>query len=275
MNKTELSALMRMKKSFLCVGLDTELSRIPKHLLQESDPVFSFNKAIIDATAPYTVAYKPNTAFYEENGAQGWISLEMTIQYIRDHYPEMFIIADAKRGDIGNTSERYAKAFFNKLNADAVTVAPYMGHDSVSPFLGFKDKWVILLALTSNKGSLDFQYLSTEEDFLFEKVLEKACQWGTDEQLMFVVGATHPDEFKVIRQRVPDHFFLVPGVGAQGGDLQAVCDYGLNRNIGLIINSSRGIIYKSSGEDFATAAAKEAFTMQQQMESILWHRGLI
>ncbi len=275
MNKTELSALMRVKKSFLCVGLDTELSRIPKHLLQENDPVFSFNKAIIDATAPYTVAYKPNTAFYEENGAQGWISLEMTIQYIRDQHPEMFIIADAKRGDIGNTSERYAKAFFNKLNADAVTVAPYMGHDSVSPFLGFKDKWVILLALTSNKGSLDFQYLSTEEDFLFEKVLEKACQWGTDEQLMFVVGATHPDEFKVIRQRVPDHFFLVPGVGAQGGDLQAVCDYGLNRNIGLIINSSRGIIYKSSGEDFATAAAKEAFTLQQQMESILWHRGLI
>jgi orotidine-5'-phosphate decarboxylase len=275
MNKTELSALMRVKKSFLCVGLDTELSRIPKHLLQENDPVFSFNKAIIDATAPYTVAYKPNTAFYEENGAQGWISLEMTIQYIRYQHPEMFIIADAKRGDIGNTSERYAKAFFNKLNADAVTVAPYMGHDSVSPFLGFKDKWVILLALTSNKGSLDFQYLSTEEDFLFEKVLEKACQWGTDEQLMFVVGATHPDEFKVIRQLIPDHFFLVPGVGAQGGDLQAVCDYGLNRNIGLIINSSRGIIYKSSGEDFATAAAKEAFTLQQQMESILWHRGLI
>lgn len=275
MNKTELSALMRAKKSFLCVGLDTELSRIPKHLLQENDPVFSFNKAIIDATAPYTVAYKPNTAFYEENGAQGWISLEMTIQYIRDQHPEMFIIADAKRGDIGNTSERYAKAFFNKLNADAVTVAPYMGFDSVSPFLGFNDKWVILLALTSNKGSLDFQYLNTEEDFLFEKVLEKACQWATDEQMMFVVGATHPDEFKVIRQLVPDHFFLVPGIGAQGGDLQSVCDYGLNRNIGLIINSSRGIIYKSSGEDFATAAAKEAFTLQQQMESILWHRGLI
>ncbi len=275
MNKTELSALMRAKKSFLCVGLDTEIARIPKHLMQDSDPVFSFNKAIIDATAPYTVAYKPNTAFYEENGAQGWISLEMTIQYIRDHYPEMFIIADAKRGDIGNTSERYAKAFFNKLNVDAVTVAPYMGYDSVSPFLGFKDKWVILLALTSNKGSLDFQYLSSEDDFLFERVLDTASKWGTDEQLMFVVGATHPDEFRLIRKRVPDHFFLVPGVGAQGGDLQAVCDHGLNRNIGLIINSSRGIIYKSSDEDFAAAAAREAFTMQQQMESILWHRGLI
>lgn len=275
MNKKELFEQIKIKKSFLCVGLDTDIQKIPTHLLHEVDPVFSFNKAIIDATSPFTVAYKPNTAFYEENGAKGWISLEKTIRYIKENYPEIFVIADAKRGDIGNTSAKYASAFFEKLDADAITVAPYMGHDSVSPFLNHKDKWVILLALTSNSGSADFQYISSNNKSLFEIVLAKSATWATDDQMMFVVGATHPEEFKQIRAIVPDHFLLVPGIGAQGGDLQAVAENGLNNMCGLLVNSSRGIIYKSDKEDFAIQASFEAEKIQSEMSYILLEKGLI
>ncbi len=275
MNKKELFEQIKIKKSFLCVGLDTDIQKIPTHLLHEVDPVFSFNKAIIDATSPFTVAYKPNTAFYEENGAKGWISLEKTIRYIKENYPEIFVIADAKRGDIGNTSAKYASAFFEKLGADAITVAPYMGFDSVSPFLNHKDKWVILLALTSNSGSADFQYISSNNKSLFEIVLAKSATWATDDQMMFVVGATHPEEFKQIRAIVPDHFLLVPGIGAQGGDLQAVAENGLNSLCGLLVNSSRGIIYKSDKEDFAIQASFEAEKIQSEMSYILSEKGLI
>ena len=266
MNKKTLINQIKAKKSFLCVGLDTDIKKIPQHLLKEDDPVFAFNKAIIDATAKYAVAYKPNTAFYEVYGAKGWLSLEKTITYIKENYPEMFVIADAKRGDIGNTSANYARAFFETLKADAITVAPYMGIDSVEPFLGFEDKWVILLALTSNKGSKDFQYLNTDGKELYKNVLLKSQEWADSEKMMYVVGATHPEELGEIRKMLPDHFFLVPGVGAQGGDLQAVAKYGLNSQIGLLVNSSRGIIYASNGEDFAERAAEEAKKLQNQME---------
>lgn len=275
MDKAALFQKIKIKKSFLCVGLDTDIQKIPTFLLKETDPVYTFNKAIIDATADFTVAFKPNTAFYEEYGAKGWLSLEKTIDYIRSNYPEIFIIADAKRGDIGNTSAKYASAFFTKLGADAVTVAPYMGHDSVLPFLNHKDKWVILLALTSNTGSADFQHLTSDDKKLFERVLETAKTWADPDQLMFVVGATHPEEIALIRKIVPDYFLLVPGVGAQGGDLQAVAEFGLNNECGLLVNSSRGIIYRSDKEDFAVLAGIEAQKIQQEMETILIQKGLV
>ena len=269
MNKQQLIEQIQKKKSFLCVGLDTDINKIPQHLLEADDPVFEFNRQIIDQTAEFAVAYKPNTAFYEVYGAKGWQSLERTVQYIKANHPEIFIIADAKRGDIGNTSANYAKAFFNTLNADALTVAPYMGKDSVEPFLGFEDKWVILLALTSNKGSQDFQYLNVGERMLHQQVLQTATTWATSEQMMFVVGATHPEELGEIRKMLPDYFFLVPGVGAQGGDLPTVAKYGLSKDCGLLVNSSRGIIYASNGEDFAHCAADEAQKLQRQMAAVL------
>ncbi len=275
MNKTELFQQIKQKRSFLCVGLDTEMEKLPKHLLSEKDPVFSFNKAIIDATAQYAVAYKPNTAFYEVHGSKGWESLEKTIKHLKINYPEIFVIADAKRGDIGNTSVNYARAFFNHLDADALTVAPYMGFDSVSPFLGFDEKWIILLALTSNSGSTDFQYNHQNSGKrLFEEVLTKAKTWANSEQMMFVVGATHPEEIAAIRQLVPDYFLLVPGVGAQGGSLEAVAENGLNDDCGLLVNSSRGILYASSQIDFAERAAEEARKLQLQMEKVLLEKAL-
>lgn len=275
MNKNDIISQIKAKKSFLCVGLDTDIKKIPQHLLNEEDPVFAFNKAIIDATSEDAVAYKPNTAFYEVYGAKGWASLEKTINYIKENHPEIFVIADAKRGDIGNTSANYARAFFETLKADALTVAPYMGVDSVEPFLGFDDKWVVLLALTSNKGSKDFQYLNAEGKELYKNVLMKSQEWADDNKMMYVVGATHPEELGEIRQMLPNHFFLVPGVGAQGGDLQAVAKHGLNDQVGLLVNSSRGIIYASNGEDFAEKAAGEAKKLQQQMEELLKANNLI
>ena len=269
MNKQQLIEQIQKKKSFLCVGLDTDINKIPQDLLTLEDPVFEFNKQIINKTAEFAVAYKPNTAFYEVYGAKGWQSLERTIQYIKVNYPEIFIIADAKRGDIGNTSANYAKAFFNTLKADALTVAPYMGKDSVEPFLGFEDKWVILLALTSNKGSQDFQYLNTGDRMLYQQVLHTATTWASSEKMMFVVGATHPEELGEIRKMLPDYFFLVPGVGAQGGDLQTVAKYGLSKDCGLLVNSSRGIIYASNQLDFADRAAEEAQKLQGQMAAVL------
>ena len=269
MNKQQLIEQIQKKKSFLCVGLDTDINKIPQDLLAMEDPIFEFNKQIINKTAEFAVAYKPNTAFYEVYGAKGWQSLERTIQYIKVNHPDIFIIADAKRGDIGNTSANYAKAFFNTLNADALTVAPYMGKDSVEPFLGFEDKWVILLALTSNKGSQDFQYLNVGERMLHQQVLQTATTWASSEKLMFVVGATHPEELGEIRKMLPDYFFLVPGVGAQGGDLQTVAKYGLNKECGLLVNSSRGIIYASNGFDFADRAAEGAQKLQRQMAELL------
>jgi orotidine-5'-phosphate decarboxylase len=275
MNKQQIINQIKAKKSFLCVGLDTDIKKIPPHLLNEEDPVFAFNKSIIDATAEYAVAYKPNTAFYEVYGAKGWASLEKTINYIKEKHSGIFVIADAKRGDIGNTSANYARAFFETLKADALTVAPYMGVDSVEPFLGFEDKWVVLLALTSNKGSKDFQYLNAEGKELYKNVLMKSQEWADDNKMMYVVGATHPEELGEIRKMLPNHFFLVPGVGAQGGDLQAVARHGLNSQIGLLVNSSRGIIYASNGEDFAEKAAGEAKKLQQQMEELLKADNLI
>jgi len=263
MTKAELIQQIRLKKSFLCVGLDPDLDKLPPHLLETEDPIFEFNKAIIDATKDLCVAYKPNTAFYECHGVKGWQSLEKTINYIPK---DCFIIADAKRGDIGNTSSYYAKTFFETLPCDAVTVAPYMGSDSVKPFLDFEGKWVILLALTSNQGSLDFQFTESEGTKLYEKVLKKAQEWGTDEQLMFVVGATRAEEIAKVRALAPNNFFLVPGVGAQGGSLDEVVKYGANDECGLLVNSSRGIIYASRGEDFAIAANGEALKIQSEME---------
>ena len=275
MNKRQLFEQIKKKQSFLCVGLDTDINKIPQELLTLDDPVFEFNKQIIDKTAPYAVAYKPNTAFYEVYGAKGWQSLEKTVQYIKANHPDIFIIADAKRGDIGNTSANYAKAFFNTLKADALTVAPYMGQDSVEPFLNFEDKWVILLALTSNKGSQDFQYLNVGKQMLHQQVLQTATTWATSEQLMFVVGATHPEELGEIRKMLPDYFFLVPGVGAQGGDLQAVAHNGLNSECGLLVNSSRGIIYASKESDFAVRAGEEAKKLQLQMAALLKEKGIL
>lgn len=266
MNKEQLFENIKKKHSFLCVGLDTDIKKIPKHLLSEEDPVFEFNKAIIDATAPYCIAYKPNLAFYESMGVKGWISFEKTIAYLNNFYPDQFIIADAKRGDIGNTSAMYARTFFEEMNIDSVTVAPYMGEDSVSPFLSYKGKWVILLALTSNKGSHDLQ-LTTDEngERLFEKVLRKSQEWGNADNMMYVVGATQGRMFEDIRKIVPEHFLLVPGIGAQGGSLEEVCKYGMNKQCGLIVNSSRAIIYADSTPLFAQTAAEKAKEVQQQM----------
>jgi orotidine-5'-phosphate decarboxylase len=275
MTKQELIQQIKAKRSFLCIGLDVDLEKIPPHLLSTDDPIFEFNKSIIDATHDLTVAYKPNTAFYEAYGLKGWTSLSKTITYLNENYPSIFTIADAKRGDIGNTSTRYAKAFFEDMNFDSVTVAPYMGSDSVEPFLAFKDKFTIMLALTSNKGGLDFQVLKNEAGAtLYEIVLETSLQWQNSEQLMYVVGATRPEYFQKIRKIVPDHFLLVPGVGAQGGDLQGVCQYGLNSDIGLLINSSRGIIYASSKEDFAESARESARKLKEEMRIILDNKFL-
>ena len=266
MNKQQLINEIFTKKTFLCVGLDTDINKIPAHLKNEEDPIFAFNKAIIDATAPYCVAYKPNLAFYECYGLKGMLAFEKTIQYIKESHPNHFIIADAKRGDIGNTSKMYAQTFFEEYNLDSVTVAPYMGEDSVKPFLEYAGKWVILLALTSNKGSHDFQLTEDNQgERLFEKVLKKSQEWGTTENLMYVVGATQGKMFEDIRRMAPEHFLLVPGVGAQGGSLQEVCKYGMTKDCGLLVNSSRGIIYASADTDFAEVAAVKAKELQEEM----------
>ncbi len=269
MTTQQLHEQILQKKSFLCIGLDVDLDKIPQHLLATEDPIFEFNKAIIDATHDLAVAYKPNTAFYEAYGLKGWVSLEKTINYLNNKHPELFTIADAKRGDIGNTSAMYAKAFLQDLNFDSVTVAPYMGKDSVEPFLAVKDKFTILLALTSNEGAFDFQTQKTKEGELYKTVLETSKVWQNSENLMYVVGATKAEYFKEIRKIVPDSFLLVPGVGAQGGSLQEVCKYGMNTQVGLLVNSSRGIIYAGSGEDFDVKAREEAQNIQQQMAELL------
>lgn len=266
MTRQELINQIFTKKSFLCVGLDTDTKKIPQHLLAEEDPIFAFNKQIIDATAPYCVSYKPNLAFYEAFGIKGMVAFGKTVKYLQEHYPNHFIIADAKRGDIGNTSAMYARTFFDEYDIDALTVAPYMGEDSVTPFLGYDGKWVVLLALTSNKGSHDFQLTRDENGVrLFEQVLKKSQQWGDANNMMYVVGATQGELFTDVRKIAPDHFLLVPGVGAQGGSLSEVCKYAMTRECGLLVNSSRGIIYASSGEDFATVAAQKAKELQEQM----------
>ena len=272
MNGQQLINEIFTKKTFLCVGLDTDINKIPAHLKNEDDPIFAFNKAIIDATAPYCVAYKPNLAFYECYGLKGMLAFEKTIQYIKENHPNHFIIADAKRGDIGNTSKMYAQTFFEEYNLDSVTVAPYMGEDSVKPFLEYDGKWVILLALTSNKGSHDFQLTEDKQgERLFEKVLKKSQEWGTTENLMYVVGATQGKMFEDIRRIAPEHFLLVPGVGAQGGSLQEVCKYGMTKDCGLLVNSSRGIIYASADTDFAEVAAVKAKELQEEMAVELEH----
>ena len=267
MTRKELIAQIRLKRSFLCVGLDTDLAKIPKHLLDSEDPIFEFNKAIIDATKDFAVAYKPNVAFYECHGPKGWESLKKTLDYIPDN---IFTIADAKRGDIGNTSRYYANTFFDYLNADSVTIAPYMGEDSVSPFFEHENKWVILLALTSNKGALDFQFMTdSKNEELYKKVLRKSQDWGTDENMMYVVGATRAEGIGEVRKIVPKHFFLVPGVGAQGGSLEDVANYGWNDDCGLLVNSSRGIIYASNQVNFAEKAGESAEKLRNQMAAIL------
>lgn len=267
MNRKALIEQIFDKKSFLCVGLDPDLKKIPAHLLlNEEDSIFSFNKAIIDATAPFAVAYKPNLAFYEAYGLKGVAAFEKTVSYLQQNHPNLFVIADAKRGDIGNTSTMYAKTFFETYNVDALTVAPYMGEDSVTPFMSYDDKWVVLLALTSNKGSADFQFETDDQGTpLFEKVMRKSMTWGSDENLMFVVGATQGRMFETIRQIAPSHFLLVPGVGAQGGSLQEVCRYGMIADCGLLVNSSRGIIFADNTERFAEVAAQKAAALQQEM----------
>ncbi len=266
MNRQELIREIFKKKSFLCVGLDTDLKKVPSHILKEEDPIFAFNKAIIDATADYCVAYKPNLAFYEAFGVKGLMAFEKTANYLKKEYPNHFILADAKRGDIGNTSAMYARTFFEEYDIDALTVAPYMGEDSVKPFLEYEGKWVVLLALTSNKGSLDFQMTEDKQgERLFEKVLKKSQEWGNQNNMMYVVGATQGEMFKDVRKYAPNHFLLVPGVGAQGGSLQEVCKYGMIADCGLLVNSSRGIIYASSGEDFAEKAAEKARILQKEM----------
>lgn len=277
MNRAGLFSNIKKKRSFLCVGLDTDINKIPKHLLTLEDPVFAFNKEIIDATKDYTVAYKPNLAFYESLGVKGWVSLEKTVDYLRSLDDDIFIIADAKRGDIGNTSAMYAKTFFETMDFDAVTLAPYMGFDTVSPFLTYPDKWSVILALTSNKSAADFQYIQdkTNGKKLFESVLEVSKQWGSTDQLMYVVGATKAEALSEIRNIIPDHFLLVPGVGAQGGSLEEVARYGMNDHCGLLVNSSRGIIYASSGHDFQGMAKMKAQEIQQEMELLLKKSSLI
>ena len=269
MTTQQLIEQIRLKKSFLCIGLDVDLTKIPQHLLASEDPIFEFNKAIIDATHDLCVSYKPNTAFYEAYGIKGWQSLQKTINYINENYPEIFTIADAKRGDIGNTSTMYAKAFFEDLDFDSVTVAPYMGKDSVEPFLAFNNKHTIMLALTSNEGAFDFQTKNVDGKELYKVVIETSKTWKNSQNLMYVVGATKAEYFTEIRQLIPNSFLLVPGVGAQGGSLQEVCKYGMSENVGLLINSSRGIIYASNETDFAEKAREEALKMQQEMEVIL------
>jgi len=271
MTREELFQNIKNKRSFLCIGLDSDITKIPEHLLSESDPVFEFNKQIIDATHDLAIAYKPNLAFYESRGTEGWKSLEKTIDYLNNFKKEIFTIADAKRGDIGNTSKQYAKAFFEKHNFDSITVAPYMGEDSVSPFLSFDEKWVILLALTSNKGAFDFQFLEDKEtkNKFFEDVILRSSKWGSKENMMYVVGATKAEMLEDIRKIIPDHFLLVPGVGAQGGSLQEVAKYGFNDKCGLIVNSSRGIIFASKGKDFAEKARKNALKLKVQMDELL------
>lgn len=270
MDKQQLISNIFRKRSFLCVGLDTDLKKVPQHLLAEADPIFAFNKAIIDATAPYCVAYKPNLAFYECYGTKGWQALEKTINYLRTNYPDQFILADAKRGDIGNTSAMYARSFFEELGVDALTIAPYMGSDSVKPFLNYQEKWVVLLALTSNAGSHDFQLIEDANGKrLFEHVLTTSQQWATDEKMMYVVGATQGALFADIRRLAPHHFLLVPGVGAQGGSLAEVCKYGMTAACELLVNSSRGIIYADSTERFAEAAGEKARELQQEMDKLL------
>ena len=282
MTRQQLIQQIFTKKSFLCVGLDTDIKKIPQHLLTDDDPLFAFNRAIIDATAPYCVAYKPNLAFYEAHGVQGWISFERTVKYLQEHYPDHFIIADAKRGDIGNTSAMYARTFFEQMDIDALTVAPYMGEDSVIPFLNYPNHWVILLALTSNKGSQDFQMAplqlppiggESQTPRVFESVLKKSQEWGTKDNMMYVVGATQGRMFEDIRRIVPHHFLLVPGIGAQGGSLEDVCRYGMTDECGLLVNSSRAIIYADSTERFAEVAAEKAREVQKQMEDILMHNA--
>ena len=278
MTRQELIENIKRKRSFLCVGLDVDLKKVPEHLLKEEDPIFTFNKQIIDATAEYCIAYKPNLAFYEAYGVKGIMAFEKTVRYIREHYPEQFIIADAKRGDIGNTSKMYAETFFGEYGVDALTVAPYMGEDSVVPFLTYEAErkpWVILLALTSNKGSFDFQQTLDENGTpLFEKVIKKSQEWGSEENLMYVVGATRGEMFKDIRRIAPEHFLLVPGVGAQGGSLQAVCQYGMTKDCGLIVNSSRGIIFADNTERFALVAGEKAKELQEQMSAELTKYGI-
>ena len=273
MTRQELIQNIFNKKSFLCVGLDVDLAKVPQHLLKEEDPIFAFNKQIIDATADYCVAYKPNLAFYEAYGVKGLAAFEKTVSYIQQNYPDQFIIADAKRGDIGNTSKMYAKTFFGEYKVDALTVAPYMGEDSVVPFLTYeaeKKPWVILLALTSNKGSFDFQQTTNQEgNRLFEQVIKKSQEWGTPDNLMYVVGATRGEMFKDIRKVAPEHFLLVPGVGAQGGSLEEVCRYGMTKDCGLLVNSSRGIIFADNTEKFAKVAGEKAKELQQHMEKEL------
>ena len=275
MNYKSLTEQIKLKKSFLCIGLDSDINKIPEHLLKYEEPVFEFNKAIIDQTAKYSIAYKPNLAFYESLGYKGWQSLSQTVDYIKSNYPEIFIIADAKRGDIGNTSKLYAKAFFENMNFDAVTVAPYMGEDSVSPFLSYDNKWVILLALTSNKGADDFQYHTDNKIRLFESVLKTSQKWADKNNMMYVVGATRAEMLEDIRKIVPEHFLLVPGVGAQGGSLQEAAKYGLNKNCGIIVNSSRGIIFADSSEKFADVARIETQKIQSEMEEILKKSDII
>jgi orotidine-5'-phosphate decarboxylase len=288
MNRQELINQIKQKESFLCVGLDTDAKKMPQCVFDLHDPIFEFNKAIIDATAPYCVAYKPNLAFYEAYGVKGMISFEKTIQYLKEHHPHHLIIADAKRGDIGNTSQMYARTFFEEYDVDALTVAPYMGEDSVTPFLGYEGKWVILLALTSNKGSQDFQLTplhtplvgrwgpgNFKGERLFERVLKTSQQWGTEDNMMYVVGATQGELFKAIRDIVPHHFLLVPGVGAQGGSLEEVCKYGMTEDCGLLVNSSRGIIYASSDDHYAEIAGNKARELQQQMAEELKKAGII
>lgn len=275
MTYDQLFEQIKKKRSFLCVGLDSDIAKIPSHLLEEEDPVFAFNKAIVDATAEVAIAYKPNIAFYECRGVEGWRSLEKTVAYIKENYPEIFTIADAKRGDIGNTSQMYAKAFLETLDFDAITVAPYMGEDSVTPFLQYEGKWVVLLALTSNKGAFDFQFFEQEGERLYERVLRKSQEWGNDRNMMYVVGATKADMLEGIRKIVPEHFLLVPGVGAQGGSLEEVARYGMNNHCGLIVNSSRGIIFADKTENFARRAGEEARKLQADMERLLAEQGIV
>ena len=276
MTKQELLAQIKKKKSFLCVGLDTDIKKIPEHLLEKDDPIYAFNKEIVDKTAPYCVAYKPNLAFYESLGVPGLIAFEKTVSYIKANYPDQFVIADAKRGDIGNTSEMYARSFFDHMKVDAVTVAPYMGEDSVKPFLIYPESWVILLALTSNKGSHDFQFSEDANGVrLFEKVLTKSQEWATDQQMMYVVGATQGKMFLDIRKHAPNHFLLVPGVGAQGGSLKEVAEYGMNDQCGLLVNSSRAIIYADSTPSFAETAATAAREVQEEMAGYLLSKGIL